>query len=356
TSSELETWRSAAAVRQAADRARRRAQADRRSVRARRIAAAGRRLHQSRHLLRRAGRSGARRSRRPGRTDDGDTDGQVHRDDAGQDRPSRDDRQGRARTGRDRGDSKASRCLSDGGRRRGLPGLESDQEFADRRVRRSGNGGDLRIRRSRHAGNRRRRCDRLVGAPDRPARMAAAHRQDPGHARLRQRAATLVLTIAATLAAPALAAPRVLLYATDDTPQLRAAQRGVREALGTTPIVEIPTGDAGARLKAAAHEDPDAAIITLGPQAAMRAARDAPLLATIDCMSTQAGASAQAVPAAIPLEQQLTWLKRLLPNARYIGVLYDPAQNTELVDALAAALRGTDLNPVLAPVATPAML
>ena len=186
--------------------------------------------------------------------------------------------------------------------------------------------------------------------------MAAAHRQDPGHDRLRQRAATLVLTIVAALAAPALAAPRVLLYATDDTPQLRAAQRGVREALGATPVVEIPTGDAGARLKAAAHEDPDAAIITLGPQAAMRAARDAPLLATIDCMSTQAGASAQAVPAAIPLEQQLTWLKRLLPNARYIGVLYDPAQNTELVDALAAALRGTDLNPVLAPVATPAML
>lgn len=186
--------------------------------------------------------------------------------------------------------------------------------------------------------------------------MAAAHRQDPGHDRLRQRAATLVLTIVAALAAPALAAPRVLLYATDDTPQLRAAQRGVREALGATPVVEIPVGDTGARLKAAAHEDPDAAIITLGPQAAMRAARDAPLLAAIDCMSTQAGASAQAVPAAIPLEQQLTWLKRLLPGARYIGVLYDPAQNTELVDALATALRGTDLNPVLAPVATPAML
>jgi putative ABC transport system substrate-binding protein len=56
------------------------------------------------------------------------------------------------------------------------------------------------------------------------------------------------------------------------------------------------------------------------------------------------------------LEQQLSWLRRLLPDARYIGVLYDPAQNTELVDALAAALRGADLNPVLAPVATPAML
>jgi putative ABC transport system substrate-binding protein len=173
---------------------------------------------------------------------------------------------------------------------------------------------------------------------------------------LRLRAATLVLTIAAALAAPALAAPRVLLYATGDTPQLRAAQRGVREALGATPIVEIPAADAGARLSAAAHEDPDAAIITLGPQAAMRAAREAPALATVDCLSSQAGAGAQAVPAAIPLEQQLVWLRRLLPDARYIGVLYDPAQNSELVEALAAALRGAGLNPVLAPVATPAML
>src|ERR1700681_2503619 len=120
--------------------------------------------------------------------------------------------------------------------------------------------------------------------------MAAAYRQDPGHARLRQSAAKLVLTIAAAFAAPALATPRVLLYATDDTPQLRAAQRGVREALGATPIVEIPAGDAGARLNAAAHEDPDAAIIALGPQAAMRAAREAPSLATVDCLSTQAGA------------------------------------------------------------------
>lgn len=186
--------------------------------------------------------------------------------------------------------------------------------------------------------------------------MAAAHRQDPGHARLRQRAATLALTIAAALAVPALASPRVLLYAASDTQQLRAAQRGVREALGPTPVVEIPADDTGERLKAAAREDPDAAIIALGPEAAVRAARDAPGLATVDCMSTQAGASAKAVSAAVPLEQQLAWLKRLLPGARYIGVLYDPAQNAELVGALAAALRAADLNPVLAPVATPAML
>ena len=45
----------------------------------------------------------------------------------GADRPDRDDRQGRARPGRDRGDQQAQERLPDGGRRRGLPGREGDQ-------------------------------------------------------------------------------------------------------------------------------------------------------------------------------------------------------------------------------------
>jgi putative ABC transport system substrate-binding protein len=157
------------------------------------------------------------------------------------------------------------------------------------------------------------------------------------------------------LAMPSLAAPRVLVYATDDTPQLRAALAGVREALGAVPVEEVPTADAGARLKAAASSGPEVALITLDPQAAMRAAREAPSLAAIACMSPQAP-GAQVVPIAIPLEQQVTWLQRLLPGARYIGVLYDPALNAATVDALAAALRRADLNPVLVPVTAPAML
>lgn len=171
-----------------------------------------------------------------------------------------------------------------------------------------------------------------------------------------RRATALVLTIATALAAPALATPRVLVYAAEDTPQLRAALVGVREAIGATPIEEIPAGDAGPRLKAAAREGPEAVVITLGSHAATRAADEAPSLTAVECMSTPAAPGAKAVPAAIPLEQQLVWLRRLLPAARYIGLLYDPAQNSEVVDALAEALRRSDLNPVLAPVAAPTML
>ena len=61
--------------------------------RVRPAAAAGPGFQESRHLLRRPRRSGEGRSRRPRRPDDGDAHGQVHRDDARQDRPDRDGRQ-----------------------------------------------------------------------------------------------------------------------------------------------------------------------------------------------------------------------------------------------------------------------
>ena len=62
------------------------------------------RPHGSLHLLRRPGRSGARRSGRPGRPDHRHAHGQVHRQMLGADRPAGHDRQGRARPGRDRSD------------------------------------------------------------------------------------------------------------------------------------------------------------------------------------------------------------------------------------------------------------
>lgn len=170
------------------------------------------------------------------------------------------------------------------------------------------------------------------------------------------RTAALLVTLAA-LPALANAAPRVLVLSPDDSPQLRAALAGLREALGATPIEEIAAdADPGARLKAAAREGNDVALIALGPQAAARAARAAPGLATVDCMAAQTAPDAQAVPADVPGDQQVLWLKRLLPRARYIALLYDPARNAARVESLAASLRRADLNPLPVAVPSPAML
>ena len=171
-SAELEAGRDAAAERQDAHRPRRRAQAHRRPVCERAGPARGRRLHQPRHLLRRPGRSGARRGRGPGGSDDGDAHGQVHRDDAREDRPDRDDRQGRARPGGDRGDPQAQGGVPDGRRRRRLPGLQGDPLVARRRLRRPRHGGDLRVRREGHAGHRRGGLGRHLGAQTAPAQWA----------------------------------------------------------------------------------------------------------------------------------------------------------------------------------------
>ncbi|MGH8712579.1 MAG: ABC transporter substrate binding protein [Casimicrobiaceae bacterium] len=169
--------------------------------------------------------------------------------------------------------------------------------------------------------------------------------------------AAIAASIAAAVAGQAAVAPRVLVVSSDDTPPLRAALVGVREALGATPIEEIaPDGNFNARIEAAARDGSDVAVIALGGHAAARAAREAPAIATIDCMSAQAAPGALTVPLDMPADQQILWLRRLLPGARYIGILYDPAQNAERVDSLAAALRRADFNPVLAPVQAPAML
>ncbi|MGH8799319.1 MAG: ABC transporter substrate-binding protein, partial [Casimicrobiaceae bacterium] len=149
----------------------------------------------------------------------------------------------------------------------------------------------------------------------------------------------------------------MLVVSSDDAPQLRAGLIGVREALGTTPVEEIARdGNLKARIEAAALQGENVAVIALGRGAAARAARAAPSIATVDCMAAQAAPGAQAVPLDMPAGPQILWLRRLLPAARYIGILYDPAQNADHVDSLAAALRRADFNPVLVPVAAPAML
>ena len=159
TPEEVQSWkarRPAAAQRHDAHRARRRAQAHPGHAGQGRGAAG--RFQGPRDLLRRPGRSGDGRGRRPGRPDHRDADGQVHRHDA-RARPAGDDRQGRARAGRDAGDRQAQGRLPDGGRRRGLSRRAGDQGGQGGRLRGPRDGGDLRVHRRGHAGDRRGRCE-----------------------------------------------------------------------------------------------------------------------------------------------------------------------------------------------------
>ena len=95
-----------------------------------------------------------------------------------------------------------------------------------------------------------------------------------------RRATALVLTIATVLAAPALATPRVLVYAADDTPQLRAALVGVREAIGATSMRRRLDARRAVRRRLACRAlRRETVVITLGTHASELVARAAPSLA-----------------------------------------------------------------------------
>jgi tartrate/fumarate subfamily iron-sulfur-dependent hydro-lyase alpha chain len=101
--------------------------------------------------------------------------------DAGRDRPDRDDRKIRTRAGGHRGHQEAWFGLSDGGGRRGLSGVQGHTRGARGGLRRPRHGSHLRVRRERHAGDGGGGCARYFRAHHRPQGMAGQDRQDPGH-------------------------------------------------------------------------------------------------------------------------------------------------------------------------------
>jgi fumarate hydratase class I len=102
-----------------------------------------------------------------------------------------DGRQSRARPGRDRSDQEAQVSLSDGRRRRRLPGRQGNQDGQGSRLCRSRHGGHLRIRGQGHAGHRGRRFERHLGAQHGTTGMAGQDRQDPDYRRLSSRSTLL---------------------------------------------------------------------------------------------------------------------------------------------------------------------
>ncbi len=150
---QLEERRYRVAVGQDPHRSWRRPQAHRRHAEKGWRAAGRGRFHQPLHLLRRPGRCGAWRSGRPRRPHHLYPDGQVHRHDAGWNRPYRHDRQVRARPENRREHQATPGRLSDGRRRRRLSGGQGHQEGSRGRLCRSRHGGHLRVWSGRYAGD-----------------------------------------------------------------------------------------------------------------------------------------------------------------------------------------------------------
>ena len=91
-----------------------------------------------------------------------------------------------------------------------------------------------------------------------------------------------------------------------------------------------------------------AIIISLGPSAAeiaQAAFPDTPLLATMFLQKNMVPhrKNSAAILLQVPMEVQLKWLKKFLPNARRVGILYGPALNRDWVGEATNAAQGKDI-------------
>ena len=102
-------------------------------------------------------------------------------------------------------------------------------------------------------------------------------------------------------------------------------------------------------------------VVTLGNQATQAAIREVshlPILATmiITPDDIRSSPNATAVLLDFPVETQLQWLKRIVPNTGSVGVLFNPKENQDKVLAASKVAKGTGLTLVPRSVETPRAL
>lgn len=148
---------------------------------------------------------------------------------------------------------------------------------------------------------------------------------------------------------------RILVVHNRSEEPYQQALRGIREGLaGRAEIDDLVIGGSAAAARLAAAGRP----LTLALGGASALAMHGHAAPLVSCMVL----NSSVVPAAPdqygvvlehPLRLQFDWIRRVLPRAQRVGVLYNPAENQARIDAAALAARGARLELVARPVLTP---
>jgi putative ABC transport system substrate-binding protein len=177
----------------------------------------------------------------------------------------------------------------------------------------------------------------------------------------RTRVRALIPVAAATLLAlcAAAQAARIVVVSSADAPAFVDAVSGMRATPGWT--VETHDADEPAALLAQMLADvaPGTAIVALGARAARTLAQWPLRARVVDCMIAgdfAPPANATVVPLAVPVATHVEWLRRLVPAARKIAIVYDPAENDATAAAAARDLTDAGYTVLSAAAHTPAEL
>ena len=151
-------------------------------------------------------------------------------------------------------------------------------------------------------------------------------------------------------------AQHLVVVSSGDTAPYAQALAGVRKAGVSVEALQWGADREPDLPAVLAHAPRDTAVVTLGAAAAEYAARAVPAAPVVNCMALGNDPGASAVPLEVPVEAQLASMKRLLPDAHNVGILFDPAQNERRAEDAAAALTRAGYTPVLEPVTGPTAL
>ena len=170
-------------------------------------------------------------------------------------------------------------------------------------------------------------------------------------------------TLAAALAAAgAVQAQHLVVVSSDEAPPYQQALAGIQKITGITVEAQLLDPDVQSTPPGAfARLGRDTAVVALGTRASELVARAGSSSPLVSCLvlspDTERGApNAQVVSIDVPIDVQIESLRTFLPQARTIGILFDPAINAKRVDAIASALAGAGYQTRLAPVTSHAML
>jgi hypothetical protein len=162
----------------------------------------------------------------------------------------------------------------------------------------------------------------------------------------------------AALAAAAQVQPtqRLIVVSSDASVMYEEAIDGLRALPATTIDAETLGPDNSAISAAITHAGHDTAVVTLGNRAREFLVQLPAALPVVHCMVVGDTANTESgldVPLAIPISVESLWLRRLLPDAHIVAILYSPSLNEHVARAAAAELTALGFTAIAQPVAAP---
>ena len=168
---------------------------------------------------------------------------------------------------------------------------------------------------------------------------------------------TLILPLLAVAADAQ--ATRVVVLQGSDSPRLASTVAALQKyADAPLEVVHLANISETAWQATLASGERPAVVVALGPRASDFIVRSPQPVPVVHCL---AGADAlraglPSLPSEVPADAQASWLRKLLPAARTVGLAFDPATNTRRAEAIAAALAAAGYKTLMAPVARPSAL